>query len=471
MYGCAEYSAFGYVQVNSSYDGPIVRHRYGGMILPICSKSEARPVLAILLFVSFTIFCGFILMNLTIAAVAAGIKDRLDELRKEDLEQELGLVPGTSTNNNNGNGGNGPPGLVSGRSMSRLPQDSKSSSLLTNPDMLLILLKQVWKEQEIYSNKLHQQNVLAKSPAKSKIDMKSRIYQKIRFRKEQQLSKVLEESDTETPSTVHVQADKKDTSLTESLNEIKESPPIVTIPKMEKIGEDNSSDNIQPSNNQDSKEYKLVASEEKEKDIIRPDDSKLISTATNILNNENNKPNDKLSSNITNTVIPSNNNNNNKDQNKDEMGKEDKVRAQYPLKHSGSSIEVFSFIDKIKLCFDLKNQSMVMRDIVNHPFYHNFSVGIVTFSALIELYSLQLANKNGGEKPIIADWIQVGLQVLFTIDLYCKVVAAYPGITSYFYNRWNQFDAALVIATWVPVWTIGMSGSIAQYIGIYTHIY
>lgn len=83
---------------------------------------------------------------------------------------------------------------------------------------------------------------------------------------------------------------------------------------------------------------------------------------------------------------------------------------------------------------------------------------------MIELYTLQLENKDV-EKPVVADWIQIGLQVIFSFDLYCKVVAAYPGITTYFYSRWNQFDAALVVATWIPVATIGMKGSIAQYIG------
>jgi voltage-gated sodium channel len=40
------------------------------------------------------------------------------------------------------------------------------------------------------------------------------------------------------------------------------------------------------------------------------------------------------------------------------------------------------------------------------------------------------------------------------------------GIATYFYNRWNQFDSILVLATWIPVWTMTMKGSLAQYIGI-----
>jgi hypothetical protein len=117
----------------------------------------------------------------------------------------------------------------------------------------------------------------------------------------------------------------------------------------------------------------------------------------------------------------------------------------------------------------LKHQSIVMRDLTKHHFYQYLSIGFVTSSALIELYTLQLANRDDtsarDKEPIIANWIQISLQMIFTLDLYCKVVAAYPGITVYFYNRWNQFDAALVVATWIPVATIGMKGSLAQYIG------
>lgn len=127
LYGCDKYQAFEYVVVNSSYAGPFVRHRYGGMLLPICSKSHDRPILATLLFVSFTIFCGFILMNLTIAAVAAGIKDRLDELRKEGLEHELGLASAPSS---------GPGAEGTGWLSSRSPENQQVSSLLTNPDTI-----------------------------------------------------------------------------------------------------------------------------------------------------------------------------------------------------------------------------------------------------------------------------------------------------------------------------------------------
>ena len=451
MYGCAKYSAFNYIMINSTYEGPFIRHAYGGMILPLCSHSEARPLLASLVFVSFTIFCGFILMNLTIAAVAAGIKDRLDELRKEDLEQELGLVSGP--NGGNGNAPKGPPGLprlVSSRSMSKLPQDSKSSSLLTNPQMLLILLKQVWKEQEIYSHKINQQQESSKN---GKNDFKNRIYQKIRFKKDQQLSKVLEEPDNEGVSTsIHPNADNKDTNLADSGNEVKVSPSEQVIPQIEKNVEDKKQmiDNADGSDNKKNNMNKVT--EEKEPDrnpstLIIPSESINRSSQVKVENIGNNEP-----------IQQSNHN-------EDEFEKGNPHSSHFPLKHASSSLEEVSYAQIIKSCFKLQNQSVVMRDLTNHRFYQNISVGLVTISAIIELYTLQLANKNGGNKPVIANWIQVGLQVLFTADLYCKVVAAYPGIATYFHNRWNEFDAVLVLATWIPVFTIGVKQSIGQYIG------
>ena len=118
MYGCDSYPSDYTAPDNST--ATTERHRYGKMILPVCDKPEAQPIAATVIFVTFIILCGLILINLTIAAVTAGINDRLDELRKEDLMRELSAVGPLDASD-----------------------DKSGKNLITDPDMLLLLMQQV----------------------------------------------------------------------------------------------------------------------------------------------------------------------------------------------------------------------------------------------------------------------------------------------------------------------------------------
>ena len=83
-YGCDVYPV-------NYYPGPepIDIEQYGHFYLPVCSDPRQQRLVSMVIFFSFMVIVGFVLMSLTIAAVTAGINDRLDNLQKEELREEL----------------------------------------------------------------------------------------------------------------------------------------------------------------------------------------------------------------------------------------------------------------------------------------------------------------------------------------------------------------------------------------------
>jgi hypothetical protein len=55
-------------------------HQYGYLLLPVCRHSEASPILAVVVFLSFTLLCAFVLMSIMIAVVTTGIGERIEEI-------------------------------------------------------------------------------------------------------------------------------------------------------------------------------------------------------------------------------------------------------------------------------------------------------------------------------------------------------------------------------------------------------
>jgi hypothetical protein len=268
IYGCDRFDAFNYTMIpHADIMNDYTYHRYGAMILPICSQPKARPILSGLVFITFITLCGFILMNITIAAVAAGISDRLDALRKEDFAHELGLKPSSNA--------------------SQVVEET-GRAVFTDPDFLLMLLKQVWSEE---------------SSAR---------------RRRGKPSESEREQDNETASQATTKEDEGFTAR-----------------------------------------------------------------------------------------------------------------------------------------FKWSRQSLAMRDLTGTALYTYLTAALVTSSALIELYLLQKKASSQADQTITApDVLQILLQIIFTLDLYCQVVAAYPNLTAFFHNKWNQFDSVLVLLTWVPIITI-----------------
>lgn len=87
MYGCDQFPSQ-YEMYNASDTSvtwpQLTYQRHGTMYMPVCHSPKASPILSPLLFMSFVIVVGFILISLTIAVVTSGINDRLDELKEND---------------------------------------------------------------------------------------------------------------------------------------------------------------------------------------------------------------------------------------------------------------------------------------------------------------------------------------------------------------------------------------------------
>lgn len=83
MYGCDRYPSDYVPYSNTSV---LLIQRYGDMLLSVCKNPEPRPFLASMMFMSFILLCGFILVSLTVASVTSGINERLKELEVEGEE-------------------------------------------------------------------------------------------------------------------------------------------------------------------------------------------------------------------------------------------------------------------------------------------------------------------------------------------------------------------------------------------------
>jgi hypothetical protein len=146
------------------------------MFLSVCSNPQSRPILASSILVSFILLCGFILVSLTVASVTSGINERL-----KDLELEEGVAPGpaaAAVPRREGEvssasdvpppplqttGPSGAPVVVpspsplinrslSGVLAAKLTSHGGQQTLLTHREMLLMVLIQLWRKEELYVN-------------------------------------------------------------------------------------------------------------------------------------------------------------------------------------------------------------------------------------------------------------------------------------------------------------------------------
>ena len=136
MYGCDRFPAY-YTVVDVPYTGQRAISRYGStLLLPICTSPEENRIISAVIFLSFIVFCGFILVNITLAAVTSGIKMRLDRINHETDD---------AINRND---------LLSSESNCEEDNNSIDKSLIGDPDMLLMMLKQVWREQDAHARRM-----------------------------------------------------------------------------------------------------------------------------------------------------------------------------------------------------------------------------------------------------------------------------------------------------------------------------
>jgi hypothetical protein len=85
MYGCKNspyyYTDWLHLSISMNATEMVAVHQYGYLLLPVCRHSEASPVLAVVVFLSFTLLCAFVLMSIMIAVVTTGIGERIEEIQ------------------------------------------------------------------------------------------------------------------------------------------------------------------------------------------------------------------------------------------------------------------------------------------------------------------------------------------------------------------------------------------------------
>jgi hypothetical protein len=316
-YGCDKFPSqytFANVSDGAEVEDYYYKLRFGKMFLPVCTNPKAQPILSSVMFITFIILCGFILINITIAAVTAGINDRLDELRREDLEHEMGVH----------------------RAVSQLSNvELNRPTLLTDPDMLLLLMQQVWKEHDEYAKKMARLNTNERADKQKKEEEASK--RKI------------------------------------STNQVAPPPPST-------------------------------------------EQASLVLKGHGHISHESFDFNDT---------------------------------------EDGNQVHWWLF-----LC-EWRYQSMFMRDLTGHLSYHMLVAFLVLVAAATEMIVLQRDDSSA-----YAEKIQIALQLLFSLDLYCSIIATYPNYPIFFKSRWNVFDAVLVLLTWIPVINTAFHGHGTKVVGL-----
>lgn len=128
MEGCDHYPSD--YKMPYEVNDTIVSNDFGSFALAVCTNPSKQPFASSILFISFAVICGFILISLTVAAVTSGISEKLDSIK---VDEDMDDIPPTPA------GG----GLRSSLSMKNL----QKKTLISDPEMVLMMVKQVWKER------------------------------------------------------------------------------------------------------------------------------------------------------------------------------------------------------------------------------------------------------------------------------------------------------------------------------------
>jgi hypothetical protein len=120
--------------------------QYGYLLLPVCRHSEASPILAVFIFLSFTLLCAFVLMSIMIAVVTTGIGERIEEIQgptkpppislrrfssRQSLRESSKRVKRQKTRNSSND-----------CSKSKLDRSFMKSF---DPELVLMMLREVWR--------------------------------------------------------------------------------------------------------------------------------------------------------------------------------------------------------------------------------------------------------------------------------------------------------------------------------------
>ena len=345
MYGCDVFPSYYYNDFSQYTDNRTSIYRHGDMYLPVCTNPQPSAIRAPILFTSFILICGFILISLTVAAVTGGINDRLKAIEQEGLTRALEET---------------------------VVQYSSSKTILQDHDMLFAMLKKVWTHQETL-----QQNE-PKGFERSLSMIGAGLKSMVSFRKPTSSGKNF--------------LPKVSVKVTPAENKEKTSRARNFFWKLS--GKAPSSEPV--SGQQNVKQ--------------RVNSPKKLATPLEYL--------EDMGSNVY-----------------DEMGLND-----------GDADEETSCYD----CFDKRFLGLYMRDLTHGPLYNGVLLWLVCIAAFFEIWAVHTT-----ADVTALEILQIVLQILFSVDIVCRVLSHYPSYKSYLNFNWNIFDCTLVVLTWVPIFTSG----------------
>jgi hypothetical protein len=142
-------------------------------LLPVCRHSEASPVLAVFIFLSFTLLCAFVLMSIMIAVVTTGIRERIEEIQGSSRPDGTPLLRRCSTRQSlRYDSKKKKKGQTLSREWSKdfsTYEVHRSLMISFDPETILLMLTRVWKNAETESGQ-RQAETLPSATAASSID-------------------------------------------------------------------------------------------------------------------------------------------------------------------------------------------------------------------------------------------------------------------------------------------------------------
>lgn len=368
-YGCDAYPSYYYSDFSQYPSNHTSIHRYGEMFLPVCTNPQTSDYRAPILFTSFILICGFILISLTVAAVTGGINDRLKCIEQEGLTRALQetAVPYAS---------------------------AKNATIVEDQDMLFAMLKKVWTHQEILQR---QASSVAGGYERGISKLGAGLKSMVSFRKPPNSSG--KNSLAPRGNTSHAAA----------------------VAKGLQVEDRGRGGNLA------SKFLRRLSGSSPESS---PPTSGHLDIAKSSRSSGRKKQKQALTSPLE--------------------CREDMGSNVYDDLSDAGDLDEPSTRGFLSDFFDKRFLGLFMREFTHDPLYNGVLLSLVCVAAFFEIWAVQTSADLAA-----LEMLQTVLQVLFTIDIICRVLSHYPGYFSYLNSNWNVFDCILVVLTWVPVVTSG----------------
>ena len=108
---------------------------------------------------------------------------------------------------------------------------------------------------------------------------------------------------------------------------------------------------------------------------------------------------------------------------------------------------------------------MMCRSINSNKFYQYCQVVCIVLTVCVEILSIERSDES---ELFVIEMFQIILQIFFMFDVFFRLHAHYPNWKVYFHDKWNSSDFAMMVVTFVPVFTYRLvqDDSIKEFIGL-----